>query len=338
MATRTVIEIDEDLCDGCGQCANGCHEGALRIIDGKARLVGESLCDGLGACIGDCPRGALTTIVRNVEEYDERRVIEHILPKGMATIAAHLDHLSSHGQDTWYNQALAVLAEKGIAVPKSAQAAAAAPSTGKAAGTDAGCGCSPVAAPGPVAGVRFGSLRQVPAGQPTPRVVDNGMTGGCPGTAAKTFGPAAGAPPTARAPDRAPAGGQPSGGMASKLDHWPIQLHLANPRAPHFNGADVLIAADCTAFACGAFHQALLAGKKLVIACPKLDTGKEIYVDKIRALIDDSNIASLTLAVMEVPCCNGLKRLVDEAMAGASRSVPVSTVVVGIETGSLTWM
>ncbi|HPE88025.1 MAG TPA: 4Fe-4S binding protein, partial [Spirochaetales bacterium] len=99
MATRTVIEIDEEKCDGCGLCANGCHEGALRIIEGKARLVGESLCDGLGACIGECPRGALTTVEREVEAYDERRVIEHILPKGMATIAAHLDHLASHGQD-----------------------------------------------------------------------------------------------------------------------------------------------------------------------------------------------------------------------------------------------
>jgi len=347
VATRTVIEIDEDLCDGCGQCATGCHEGALRIIDGKARLVGESLCDGLGACIGECPRGALTTIVRDVEEYDERRVIEHILPKGMATIAAHLDHLQHHGQDTWYNQAVAVLAEKGLAVPKSAQAAAAvaAPSTVKAAAADTGCGCGSVAAPGPAAGARFGSLRQVPGSQPTPRLVDNGMSGGCPGSAARTFGAAASATgaSTVRAPAGTPAGGQTPGitsssGMASKLEHWPIQLHLANPRAPHFNGADVLIAADCTAFACGAFHQALLAGKKLVIACPKLDTGKEIYVDKIRALINDSKIASLTLAIMEVPCCSGLKRLVDEAAASASRTIPISTVVVGIEGGSLTWL
>jgi len=335
MATRTVIKIDEELCDGCGQCANGCHEGALRIIDGKARLVGESLCDGLGACIGECPRGALTTVTRDVEEYDERRVIEHILPKGMATVAAHLQHLSSHGQDTWYAQALAVLAEKGIAVPAA---------DGTAADT---CGCgssSPEAssqeapspeAPGPAAGARFGSLRRASAYGPTPRVVDNGMSGGCPGSAARTFGPAAGA---TTAPASAPAAGRSSGGMASKLDHWPVQLHLANPRAPHFRGADLLIAADCTAFACGAFHQALLAGRKLVIACPKLDTGKEIYVDKIRALIDDAAVASITLAVMEVPCCGGLKRLLDEAMAGAKRSVPVSTVVVGIETGSLTWL
>jgi ferredoxin len=334
MATRTVIEIDEDKCDGCGQCANGCHEGALRIIDGKARLVGESLCDGLGACIGECPRGALTTVVRDVEEYDERRVIEHILPKGMATIAAHLDHLSSHGQDSWYNQALAVLAEKGISLPVAAKA------------TGPGCGCGASAATVPAPRLRLGGFRQVPPEQPTPRIVDNGMSGGCPGSAARIFASAGGtsaasavaqsgrAQGTGTSPRGVPAGAS----MASRLEHWPVQLHLVNPRAPHFRGADILIAADCTAFACGAFHQALLAGRKLVIACPKLDSGKEIYIDKIRALIDDSGAASITLAIMEVPCCSGLKRLVDEAMAGASRTVPVSTVVVGIEGGSLTWM
>ncbi len=330
MATRTVVEIDEEKCDGCGQCANGCHEGALRIIDGKARLVGESLCDGLGACIGECPRGALTTVSRDVEEYDERRVIEHILPKGMATINAHLDHLSSHGQDTWYIQALSILAEKGITLPVAGKA------------SDPACDCGASAATVAAATPRFEGYRQVPSGQATPRVVDNGMSGGCPGSAARSFGPAAGK--DAAIVDllaiRAPASGGPivGGGMASRLDHWPVQLHLINPRAPHFKGADILIAADCTAFACGAFHQALLAGRKLVIACPKLDSGKEIYIDKIRALVDDAGAASITLAIMEVPCCGGLKRLVDEAMAGASRAVPVSTVIVGIEGGSLTWM
>ncbi|MBU0926954.1 MAG: 4Fe-4S binding protein [Spirochaetes bacterium] len=309
MATRTVIEIDESLCDGCGLCANGCHEGALRIIDGKARLVGERLCDGLGACIGECPRGALRTVEREVEAYDERKVIENILPKGMATVAAHLDHLRSHGQDSWHAQALAVLAEKGLAAPGS----------------------------GPAAGVKFGALGVASAGSPTPRIVRNGMSGGCPGSAARSFAPAAPAAP-AREQGIRPASAPSAGSMASRLEQWPIQLHLVNPRAPYFAGADVLIAADCTAFACGAFHQSLLAGKRLVIACPKLDTGKEVYVDKIRALIDDSAVASITLAIMEVPCCGGLRRLVDEAAAGASRAVPVSTVVVGIEGGSLTWM
>lgn len=319
MATRTVIEIDEDLCDGCGNCVTGCHEGALRIIDGKARLVGESLCDGLGACIGECPRGALTTVTREVEAYDERRVIEHILPKGMATVMAHLDHLASHGQDTWHAQALEVLAEKGIRLPQPKNQAAdgCGYGSGKAPGAGTGTGA------GPAAGPRFGTLRRV----------DNGMSGGCPGSAARSFGN-----PASVAAAQGPAGvNQPAGSMASRLDHWPVQLHLINPRAPHFRGANLLIAADCTAFACGAFHQALLVGRKLVIACPKLDTGKEIYIDKIRALVNEAGIASITLAIMEVPCCGGLRYLLDEALAGCSRQVPVSTVVVGIESGSLTW-
>lgn len=304
MATRTVIEINEALCDGCGLCAGGCHEGALRIIDGKARLVGESLCDGLGACIGECPRGALKTVQREAEEYSERKVLDNILPMGMATVTAHLDHLKSHGQDSWYNEALAILKEKGLSAPADK--------------SNEGCGC----------GGSVGAAQARPAPSFV-RMPSNGMSGGCPGSAARAFAPSAAAQ---AAPARAAVGSQ-----ASRLEQWPVQLHLINPRAPHFRGADILIAADCTAFACGAFHQALLAGRKLVIACPKLDTGKEIYVDKIRALVSESGAASITVAIMEVPCCGGLKRLVDEALAGATRAVPVSTVVVGVENGSLTW-
>lgn len=328
MATRAVIEIDEELCDGCGLCANGCHEGALRIIDGKARLVGESLCDGLGACIGECPRGALRTVEREVEEYDERRVIENILPKGMNTVAAHLDHLRSHGQDTWLAQARAVLAEKGLSVPEPEP-------------SPCGCGAS---FPEPRAAARTrrdSPLRPAaPLSFKKPRI-DNGMSGGCPGSAARSFAPDAGTPtavPVRSKPASGPSGAGAAGSLASRLEQWPVQLHLVNPRAPYFRGADLLIAADCTAFACGAFHQALLAGRRLVIACPKLDHGREVYLDKIRALIDESEVASVTVAIMEVPCCGGLSRLVQEAAASASRSVPVSTVVVGIEGGGLTWM
>jgi NAD-dependent dihydropyrimidine dehydrogenase PreA subunit len=329
-----VIEIDEDLCDGCGLCATGCHEGALQIIDGKARMIGESLCDGLGACIGECPRGAITVIEREAEEYDERRVIDHILPNGTATVAAHLKHLRDHGQDTWLAQGIAVLREKGVVIPgfESVPEKKFAPSQ------------QAPSQPAQRAAAAFGPLGGV-------RIVNNGMSGGCPGSAARSFGPAASA--TASTTASAAAGGcapvvpgpgavrQPAtagGGLASRLEQWPIQLHLINPRAPYFNGADLLIAADCTAFACGAFHQSLLAGKKLVIACPKLDSGKEIYLDKIRALVEDAGVASITLAIMEVPCCGGLKRILDEALATTSRQVPVSTVVVGIEGGSLTWM
>ncbi|MGD9941502.1 MAG: ATP-binding protein [Clostridia bacterium] len=336
MGKRTVIEIDEDLCDGCGLCATGCHEGALQIIDGKARMIGESLCDGLGACIGDCPRGAITVIEREAEEYDERRVIDHILPNGTATLAAHLKHLRDHGQDTWLAQGIEALKEKGVVIP--------------------GFESVPERKFAPPRQPSPQPVRPVFAPTGSVRMVNNGMSGGCPGSAARSFGSstvsasdaasaAAGAtttlggcapvvPGPAAVRQAAPAGG----GMASRLEQWPVQLHLVNPRAPYFNGADLLIAADCTAFACGAFHQTLLAGKKLVIACPKLDSGKEIYMDKIRALVEDAGVASITLAIMEVPCCGGLKRMLDEVLSTASRQVPVSTVVVGIEGGSLTWM
>lgn len=312
MATRTIIEINEDLCNGCGLCATGCHEGALQIIDGKARMIGDSLCDGLGACIGECPLGAIKTIEREAEDYDEAKVIRNLLPKGEKTILAHLEHLYNHGQDTWYQEGLACLAEHGFSLSQ----------------TDLPHVKAKLKASQAAVKNMHASLAPQAAGSPC-------ATGGCPGSAARSFS-ALGAN---TAP--APAGigqGVAAGGQKSELEQWPVQLHLINPRAPYFRGADLLIAADCTAFACGAFHQTLLRGRKLVIACPKLDSGREVYLDKMRALINDSGVNSITLAIMEVPCCSGLKRMLDEVLQTVERSVPVSTVVVGIEGGSLTWL
>jgi ferredoxin len=154
-------------------------------------------------------------------------------------------------------------------------------------------------------------------------------------------------PEPAAAPDCC---GQKSAGMASapaapagpaaapprsELANWPVQLHLLSPMAPGFKGKDVLLSADCVAFSMAGFHQSLLAGKALAIACPKLDDGGEIYREKITALIDHAQIASLTLAIMEVPCCRGLLKIVQDARAKAHRSLPVRVLTVGIKGGAV---
>ncbi len=125
--------------------------------------------------------------------------------------------------------------------------------------------------------------------------------------------------------------GGPAGTVPSQLRQWPIQLHLVSPMAPYFRGADVVLAADCTAFAVGSFHNDFLKGKSLAIACPKLDQGQEEYLEKIQALVEDAKINTLTVVIMQVPCCRGLAALASEAVSGASRKVPVKAVVVSLQ-------
>ena len=121
------------------------------------------------------------------------------------------------------------------------------------------------------------------------------------------------------------------GKAPSRLRQWPIQLHLVSPQAPYFQGADVVLAADCVAFALGSFHEEYLKGKALAIACPKLDSGQEIYLEKIRGLLEESGINSLTVVIMEVPCCRGLLGLAAQALKSSSRKVPLRTAIVGIQ-------
>lgn len=190
---RDIIKIDEDLCNGCGECVPNCHEGALQVIDGKARLVSDHLCDGLGACIGHCPEGAITI---------EKASIQN---------------------DTI-----------------------------------------------------------TPLDQP------------------------------------------------SELRQWPVQMHLVNPEAPYFRSADLLLAADCVAFSMGGFHSNHLKGKSLAIACPKLDQGTDSYIEKLTAMIDIAKLNTITVMMMEVPCCGGLLNMVRTALVSASRKVPVKKVIVGM--------
>jgi len=247
MALREVIEIDESLCDGCGDCVTACAEGAIAIIDGKARLISDVYCDGLGACLGHCPQGAITVIQREADAFNEAEVELHLAAtRGEGAAPAARPHLN-------------------------------------------------VVAQSPVAG-----------------------GGGCPGSRPQALNPVA-----------PPIGG--GAGPTSQLRHWPVQLHLVPPTADFFANADVLLAADCVAFAVGDFHARYLVGSSLAIACPKLDSNQEIYLEKLVAMIDEAEIKSLRVMVMEVPCCGGLVRLVEEALRSARRSVPVECLVVSTQ-------
>lgn len=268
---RQIIKIDEEKCTGCGDCIVNCPEGALQLIDGKARLVSEVACDGLGACIGHCPFDAITVEEREAPPYDERSVVAEIAAKGPNVLKAHLLHLKDHGQTQYLSEALAYLREKGIPVPD----------MGKPAPTGHGTAC------------------------------------GCPGAAPRDL--------SRETPKTAPAGEIPSA-----LTQWPIQLHLISPTAAYLKKADLLVAADCTAFAVGNFHGNWLAGKKLVIACPKLDDGPDVYLQKLTALIDQAEVNTITVMIMEVPCCGGLSHLVQKAASVAARKVPIKEVIVGI--------
>lgn len=275
---RTVIKIDEERCNGCGLCVEGCHEGALQIIDGKARMVSDLFCDGLGACIGECPLGAIELEEREAAPYDEYAVMERIVPKGEQTIRAHLLHLKAHNETEFLSQGLRYLKEHSIQIE--------------------------------MKGLENEQKTTAPAN-----------TSGCPGRQAIAFGP--------QHTENSPEANNPAE-IPSQLCQWPVQLHLLNPDASYFRNADVVLAADCTAFAYGDFHRRFLKNHVLAIACPKLDEGTDSYIEKLTALIDSSHINTLTVVIMEVPCCGGLVRLAMQAVANAKRKIPVKRIIIGI--------
>ncbi|MBU1112655.1 MAG: 4Fe-4S dicluster domain-containing protein [Candidatus Omnitrophica bacterium] len=264
MPKRKIIKIDLDKCNGCGDCIPGCPEGAIQLIDGKARLISDLFCDGLGACLGTCPVAAISIEERQAEEYEEKKVMANIVKQGPNTIKAHLEHLKSHGQKKYLDQALEFLKEQKIDLPK----------------VEASHGC-----PG-MKMMDFSDKPQTPASR----------------------------------------GGQPSA-----LRQWPIQLHLVSPLALYFQGKDVLLSADCVAYSLGGFHAQYLLGKSLAIACPKLDSNKDVYIEKIKMLADQAKINTLTVMIMEVPCCGGLLALAKEGLSQAKRKVPLKLMVVGIK-------
>ena len=227
---RTIIKIDEEKCNGCGLCASACHEGAIDIIDGKARLVRENFCDGLGDCLPGCPTGAISFEEREAPAYDEAAV------KAAQLAAADEEHSS----------------------------------------------------------------------------------GGCPGSKTMQF-----ARETEMAQTEIPdAGFRP----VSRLNQWPCQIKLVPTQASFFDGAKLLIAADCTAYAYANMHEEFMNGKITVIGCPKLDAVD--YTEKLTAIIRDNNIRSVTIIRMEVPCCGGLQRASENALKASGKFIPWQIVTI----------
>ena len=233
---RKIIEIDENLCTGCGECIINCAEGALQIVDGKARMLAEKYCDGLGACLGHCPTGALRIIEREAEDFDEEAV-EELLKN-----------------------------------------------------------------------------RNAPQAHPAPPV------GGCPSARLQTFAPATPCQAANGPVQLGPASG-------SALSHWPVQIRLVPPSAPFLKDADLLIAADCVPVAYPDFHRNLLSGKVVMVGCPKFDEA-ESAIAKFAEIFASSGIKSITMAIMEVPCCSNMRHIVSQALSRSGTAIPVREVVI----------
>ncbi len=243
--TRKIIEIDDELCNGCGLCVPDCAEGSLQIIDGKARLVSDNLCDGLGACLGSCPTGALKIIEREAEEFDEEAVEEYL------------------------------------------------------------------------AGQKAGANEK----QTAPM--------GCPSSQLQVLQPAASCQ-SANAP------GVQEG---SALSHWPVQIRLIPATAPFLENADLLVAADCTAVAYPNIQRDYVAGRVVMMGCPKFDD-QQLYVERFTEIFATRKLKSLTILIMEVPCCGSMLQIIKQACAKAKPDFPIHQVVVSrngevVETG--TW-
>jgi Pyruvate/2-oxoacid:ferredoxin oxidoreductase delta subunit len=238
MTTRKIVKIDEDKCTGCGLCIPNCAEGALQIVDGKAKLITDKFCDGLGACLGHCPEDAITVTEREAEEFDEKAVKAYLHNK------------------------------------------------------------------------------QEAESQPQPK--PQPFFTGCPSSRPMHFKVSQ---VKTESTSATPA--------VSQLTQWPVQLKLVPINAPYFQDADLLIAADCVPFAYPNFHQDFLKGKAVVVGCPKLDD-IQYYKEKLTEIFKTNSIKSITLPYMEVPCCFGLVKATEDAIAASGKKIPLKKVKIGI--------
>ena len=265
---RKIINVNEEKCDGCGNCVPECHEGALQIIDGKARLISDLFCDGLGACLGNCPLEALTVEEREAEPYDEKKVMKYIAAGGTNVIKAHLVHLRDHQEFEYLTLALEYLRDNKIENPLSSN---------ELEENKSHCGCS---------GSQEMSIENI----------DGNEDG--------------------------------NDSRVSHLRQWPIQFHLVSPNAVYYRNSDFLLAADCCGFVYPDFHKDFLKGKSLAIACPKLDSNKQVYLEKLVTMINESNLKSITVLIMQVPCCGGLVHLVQQAIDISNSKIPTIITIL----------
>jgi Fe-S-cluster-containing hydrogenase component 2 len=278
--TRDIIEIKEELCNGCGDCAIGCAEGAIQIIDGKAKLVREEFCDGFGDCVGVCPTGALTVVKRAAPAFDEQATIINLLAtQGPEAVRRYQEAQDRHATSESDGHGNAADAARIPVMPMMAQG-----------GHHHGGGCP-------------GSMqRELRRAQP--------QTAGTPA-------PAMHAPHAPATPARSAAPSQTI--IPSELSQWPVQLHLVQPGAPFFRNRELVVMSTCGPIASAEVHQRYLRDRGVVVACPKLDNTAP-YAQKLAAIFSDATIPKAIVVIMEVPCCRGLTQIVRQAHAASGRT------------------
>ena len=286
---RRVIHIDQEKCNGCGICANACHEGAIGIVDGKAQLLRDDYCDGLGDCLPTCPTGAITFVEREAAAYDEAAVKAHMERRKQ-------EQAATQASDTHSSAVQEASASTGCPGSRARQIVHEE--------TPAFTGCP-------------GSRARQIVHEETPAFT------GCPGSRSRQIDHAEEAAEAAQNEAVAPCS------MQSQLTNWPVQIKLAPVRAPYFNHARLLIAADCTAYAYANFHQEFLKGKVALIGCPKLDDVD--YSEKLTEIIRNNDIQSVTIVRMEVPCCGGLQHAAMTALQNSGKFIPWQVYTIGTD-------